>query len=61
MKKFFNEIVMKDNNSFPFEATDLRNFVHKKVITTQFVLTLVKTFSNLGKQNFSNLSKSNKI
>ena len=30
MKKFFNEIVMKDNNSFPFEATDLRNFVHKK-------------------------------
>ena len=52
---------MKDNNSFPFEATDLRNFVHKKVITTQFVLTLVKTFSNLGKQNFSNLSKSNKI
>ena len=33
---------MKDNNSFPFEATDLRKFVlKKKAITTQFVLTLV--------------------
>ena len=25
-----NEIVMKDNNSFPFEVIDLQKFVHKK-------------------------------
>ena len=40
---------MKDNSSFPFEATDLRKFVHKKG-NNKFVLTLVKTF--LSKQNF---------
>ena len=30
MKSFFNEIVMEDDNSLPFEATDLQKFLHKK-------------------------------